>query len=92
MSTPHENNGQHEIAIREDDGELRAYASGTSKPSGRAGLEGPDVRPDSVDRREAPDPGLIEDQRLRLDSIIGSSRNQASGGGHGTGGSTSEHC
>ena len=81
MITPHEHNAQHEIAIREDDRELRAYASGTSKPGGPAGLEGPDVRPASVDRREALDPGLIEDQRLRLDSISGSPRDQASGGG-----------
>jgi membrane fusion protein, multidrug efflux system len=81
MTTPEENNAQHEIAIREDDRVLRAYVSGTSKAGGPAGLEGPDVRPDSVDRREALAPGLIEDQRLRLDSISGSPRDQASSTG-----------
>jgi hypothetical protein len=80
MATYYENNGQDKIAIREDGRELQAYASGTSKPGGPAGLEGPDVRPDSVDGREALAPGLIEDQRLRLDSNSGSPRDQASGG------------
>jgi membrane fusion protein, multidrug efflux system len=80
MATYYENNGQDKIAIREDDRELQAYASGTSKPAGPAGLEGPHVRPDSVDRREALDLGFIEDQRLRLDSMSGSPRDQASGG------------
>ena len=78
MTTFHHNSCQDEIAIGENARELRAYASRTSKPSGPAGLEGPDERPDSVDRREAFDAGLIEDQRLRLDSISGSPWNQAS--------------
>jgi len=71
MATYQANNGQDEIAIREDDRELQAYASGTNKPAGPAGLEAPDVPPALVDRREALDPGLIEEQRLRLDSIGG---------------------
>jgi membrane fusion protein, multidrug efflux system len=81
MATYQENNGKDDkIAIREDNRELQAYASGTSKPAGPAGLEAPDVSPPLVDRRAALDPGLIEDQRLRLDSISGSPRDQASGG------------
>jgi hypothetical protein len=80
MATYQANNGQDKIAIREDDRELQAYASGTNKPAGPAGLEAPDVPPALVDRREALDPGLIEEQRLRLDSIGGSPRDQASGG------------
>jgi len=77
MSDSHENNGQNKIAIREDDRELRAYSSAASEPGDPAGLE----RADSVDKREALDPGLVEGRLLRLDSIASSPRDPAPSGG-----------